>query len=265
LDTFTEQDGDCRFIHIEQDGANSRERLQMESKAFTHQRAIVCRGTSCYITKGPRNDGNYVTKFSWTSDRRRPEADLLKLARSRGVEGVAKLICHCIITSIDEIRPGLTFTKPYSFRGHPGTSFSQRLSRKRKLVDVSQKSNMAKQESRLACAEDTQKTSLFASNSEGTFDNRIFRCLVVSPAGRAIHDFDRNVPSLPAIKELLEALHDAIKAHRSLYLVGHILHRDISENNIIKTDPEKADGFKGMLIDLDLAKEVDIGRSGVPF
>jgi serine/threonine protein kinase len=98
--------------------------------------------------------------------------------------------------------------------------------------------------------------------SEGTFDNRIFRCLVVYPAGRAIHDFDRNVPSLPAIKELLEALHDAIKAHRSLYLVDNILHRDISENNIIMTDPEKADGFKGMLIDLDLAKEVDIGRSG---
>jgi len=105
-------------------------------------------------------------------------------------------------------------------------------------------------------------TSLFASNLEGTFDNRIFRCLVVYPAGRAIHDFDRSVPSLPAIKELLEALHDAIKAHRSLYLVGNILHRDISENNIIMTDPEKADGFKGMLIDLDLAKEVDIGRSG---
>ena len=44
--------------------------------------------------------------------------------------------------------------------------------------------------------------------------------------------------------------------------MGHILYRDISENNTIKTDPEKADGFKGMLIDLDLAKEVDIGRSG---
>jgi serine/threonine protein kinase len=34
-----------------------------------------------------------------------------------------------------------------------------------------------------------------------------------------------------------------------------ILHRDISENNIIITDPARADGFTGMLIDLDLAKE----------
>jgi len=57
------------------------------------------------------------------------------------------------------------------------------------------------------------------------------------------------------------ALRDAIKAHRSLYLNGNILHRDISENNIIITDPENADGNSGMLIDLDLAKEIGT-RSG---
>lgn len=88
LDTFTEQDDDCCFIHI--DGANRRERLRLESEAFTHQRAIVCRGTSCYLTETPESKGwNYVTKFSWTSNKRRPEADLLQLARSRGVKGVA--------------------------------------------------------------------------------------------------------------------------------------------------------------------------------
>lgn len=60
----------------------------------------------------------------------------------------------------------------------------------------------------------------------------------------------------------MTALHDAIKAHKSLYIKGGILHRDISENNIIITDPKKADGFTGMLIDLDLAKIVGSGRSG---
>ncbi|KAH8742393.1 kinase-like domain-containing protein [Diaporthe sp. PMI_573] len=55
---------------------------------------------------------------------------------------------------------------------------------------------------------------------------------------------------------------DAIKAHRSLYVKGKILHRDISSNNIIITNPEMADGFKGMLIDLDLAKVRDSGPSG---
>ncbi|OJD12951.1 hypothetical protein ACJ73_09269, partial [Blastomyces percursus] len=62
--------------------------------------------------------------------------------------------------------------------------------------------------------------------------------------------------------ELLKALCDAIKAHRSLYLDASILHRDISEHNIIITDPDKAGGYSGMLINLDLAKEVGIGRSG---
>ncbi len=78
---------------------------------------------------------------------------------------------------------------------------------------------------------------------------------MISPAGRAIQDF-RSIP------ELLEALRDAIKAHRSLYRDGKILHRDISENNIIITDPKETDGFTGMLIDEDLAKEIGSGRSG---
>ncbi|KAF4123759.1 Protein kinase domain, partial [Geosmithia morbida] len=52
------------------------------------------------------------------------------------------------------------------------------------------------------------------------------------------------------------------RAHRSLYITGNILHRDISSNNIIITRPETADGFNGMLIDLDLAKERDSRPSG---
>ena len=56
-------------------------------------------------------------------------------------------------------------------------------------------------------------------------------------------------------------MRDAIKAHRSLYITGNILHRDISSNNII-TKPETAHGFKGMLIDLGLAKVRDSGPSG---
>ncbi|RMZ76173.1 hypothetical protein DV736_g6707, partial [Chaetothyriales sp. CBS 134916] len=101
--------------------------------------------------------------------------------------------------------------------------------------------------------EEAQGTSLLTPNS-GPYDNRIFRCLVISPAGRAIHNYE-------SLLELLEALRDAIKAHESLYRKGNILHRDISENNIIITDP-KTDSFKGMLIDLDLAKELGSGRSG---
>ncbi|KAI1122943.1 hypothetical protein F5Y10DRAFT_252901 [Nemania abortiva] len=82
------------------------------------------------------------------------------------------------------------------------------------------------------------------SMSNGTM---IYSCLVVSPAGRIISDFD-------SVKELLGAMRDAIRAHLSLYEVGQILHRDYSPGNIRITKPEPADGFKGMLIGLDLAK-----------
>ena len=64
------------------------------------------------------------------------------------------------------------------------------------------------------------------------------------------------------MKELLTALRDAIRGHRSLYMDGGILHRDISENNIIITDPMRTKGFSGILIELDLAEIVGSGPSG---
>ncbi|KAI9861265.1 MAG: hypothetical protein M1813_005438 [Trichoglossum hirsutum] len=81
------------------------------------------------------------------------------------------------------------------------------------------------------------------------------KCLVISPADRAIHRYESPL-------ELLGALCDAIKAHRSLYLKGKILHQDISENNIIITDPKKSGGFMGVLVDLHLAKEMGSEPSG---
>lgn len=98
------------------------------------------------------------------------------------------------------------------------------------------------------------KPNLYTS-SEDLWDNRIYSCLVVSPAGRVINEFS-------AIKELLESMRDGIKAHRSLYVTGNLLHRDISSNNIIITEPTTADDFKDMLIDLDLAEVRDVGPSG---
>ena len=291
LDTFAKQDGDGRLIHIEQDGASGMKSLRLESQPFTRQRAIVCRGTSCYLTKPLESeDWSYVAKFSWTSDRRKPEVDLLRLAGQRGVEGIARLIGHRRITSINEMRSGLTFTEPYSFQGPPsatssflqslsqskppnaisrsstgphGPSIAARLLRKRQSVGVfrkpskrskasSQRSGQGQNEVTYD-VEEAQGTSLLAPN-DGPYDNRVFRCLVISPAGRAIYNSK-------TLSEMLAAVRDAIKAHRSLYMKGNILHRDISENNIIITDYKKT-GVTGMLIDLDLAKELSSRRSG---
>ncbi|KAK3177211.1 hypothetical protein OEA41_008540 [Lepraria neglecta] len=253
LDTFVERDGEDRFIIITEDMTRKERRLQLEPALIAYQRAIVCRGTSCFRASIPSSkDPRYVVKFSWTSDMRQPEVDLLRLARERGVEGVAKLFGDYRITSIADMREGLTFgniagnkRKPVGSRGSPS----------KRSRSYGQSHNTAKQENEVAYTmEYSQTTSLYTYN-KSSFDNRIFRCLVISPAGRAIRDFG-------SILELLKALRDAIKAHRSLYTAGKILHRDISENNIIITDPKEADGFTGILIDQDLAKEIGSGPSG---
>ena len=284
LDTFTGLDEEYRSITITQDTTGKERRLQLEVDPIAYQRAIVCRGTSCFRARTlSSKDLQYVAKFSWVSDKRRPEVDLLRLARERGVEGVARLFGHHRITSIADMREGLEFGKPYAFRNtvlSPASSFSQSQSllsqsfgqrfslgtaeeppKKRKSVDVggsSSKRSKSNSQSADKAGRDkeinSQTTSLY-THDDSSFDNRIFGCLVISPAGRAIRDFR-------SILELLEALRDAIKAHKSLYTKGKILHRDISENNIIITDPKEADGFKGMLIDEDLAKEIGSGRSG---
>ena len=96
-------------------------------------------------------------------------------------------------------------------------------------------------------SQDAQNSQL--ESSQDAFRNRILSCLTISPAGRPLDRF-RSMP------ELLLAFRDAIKAHRDLLMKGKILHRDVSQNNIIVTDPNQNDGSTGMLIDLDLATVV---------
>ena len=201
------------------------------------------------------------------------------------MKGIASLLGHHQITSIEEMRKGLVFPPAHhfritlpktsssqsrsqhgpsrSFRSFRGLSIAETSSKKRKSPEseagssrpsrsYSQKSTLEDQGAE--GPENTQTTSLYSSGN-GSFENRLFCCLVISPAGRAINKYG-------SITELLTALCDAIKAHKSLYIQGGILHRDISENNIIIMDPEKTGGFTGMLIDLDLAKAVDSARSG---
>jgi hypothetical protein len=186
------------------------------------------------------------------------------------------VVAHRQITTIAELRGGLEFSNHHKFR-HEAVFFEDPLSattstnasyhkRKSSSDNASDNASGSKrrrsnsQKSNLATEFDDQlsigkaKPSLYVPG-EDLWENRIYSCLVVSPAGRVISDFR-------TIKELLESMQDAIRAHQSLYVAGNILHRDISSNNIIITEPERADGFKGMLIDLDLAKVRDSGPSG---
>ncbi|KKZ60850.1 hypothetical protein EMCG_04441 [[Emmonsia] crescens] len=261
LDTFTTQNAEGgKVITVETAETEAEMVLHLDPAPLCFQQAIVCRGTSCFLAKS--GDGvEGVAKFSWTSDKRQPEVDLLKLAHQRGVRGVAKVIGHRAITSITSMRDSLSFDNNLR-----GLGISEKPTRKRRSPDArtlppkrsrssSQQSKNDQQDNELAfTVQSAQRPSLFDENEEEPYDNRILCCMVISPAGQPIYEFN-----LPV--ELLMSLRDAIKAYQSLYLDGNILHRDISENNIIITDPKNADGNSGMLIDLDLAKEVGT-RSG---
>ncbi|KAI0388188.1 hypothetical protein F5Y17DRAFT_284334, partial [Xylariaceae sp. FL0594] len=85
LDTFIEREGMHHYITVSDiDSNETRIRLL---RPIVRQKAIVCRGTTCYETE---NSG--VAKFSWASDKRKLEVEQLKLAEERGVKGVARVV-----------------------------------------------------------------------------------------------------------------------------------------------------------------------------
>ncbi|ODA78142.1 hypothetical protein RJ55_06746 [Drechmeria coniospora] len=283
LDTITKEKDNKLFITmpVETRGKKRKRELELDPNPIAHQRAIVCRGTSCFLAKTTGSaEYDRVVKFSWTSSMRSPEADLLMKANERGVKGLAKVVgYHEEVTSISRLRGNLVFSAQYKFRGMsrsannslsqslppPSRSFNQfhglsivsNLGKRKSIDGGSQASKRSRSNSQLAEAEhgeditypvqEPEGTSLIQQVQDLSYDNRNFRVLAISPAGRSISQFK-------SVAELPEGLRDAIKVHRSLYMDGKILHRDISENNIIITDPVKSDGFKGMLIDFGLAK-----------
>ncbi len=85
LNTFIKRDGNGKYI------VARYVRISLEDKPIASTKAIVCRGTTCY--RGRRldsTDWEYVVKFAWPSDKRQREGRLLKLAKERGVTGVAE-------------------------------------------------------------------------------------------------------------------------------------------------------------------------------
>lgn len=266
LDTFVERKHNRRYI-MAKDAAGKEKRVEVANKKLlVRQRAIVCRGTTCYRT------AEGVAKFSWRSADRQPsEVKHLTLAAARGVQGVARIVTHREITSIADLRSGLDFSDRTRHKFHTLSGSSTSLqgldssgsSRKRKSSEedltrsTRQRSNSQKSthDGSDDGSDKGPRPSLYKPNREALYENRILSCLVISPAGRVVSDFE-------SVQELLEVLRDAIRAHQSLLVKGRILHRDISSNNIIITGANEQGAFKGMLIDLDLAKDQDRERSG---
>jgi hypothetical protein len=113
LNTFIKRDGNDKYIIAR--GV----KIYLEDKPIASTKAIVCRGTTCY--RGRRvgsTEWEYVVKFAWPSDKRQREGRLLKLAKERGVTGIAVWFNHEQVTSdghpdtIANLRRAMEFGEP---------------------------------------------------------------------------------------------------------------------------------------------------------
>ncbi|KAF1819704.1 uncharacterized protein K489DRAFT_412416 [Dissoconium aciculare CBS 342.82] len=278
LDTIVQQhDGRPSVTVLTPDGKDHK--VELDVRPIARTAAIVGRGTSCYSAR----NGKTVVKFSWVSAGKSPtEPELLKLANERGVKGAPRLIGHQHDISTGEMRSPLLFSKRRRVEGRRwaagrqphSLSFSGQLAslplsddgkKKRKSIDQEQAPNTKKsrsnsQASRLsqvheanASFNDSQQSQAIAPTDE-PFVDRVLYVQATQPAGRPLAEFSD-------VRQLLAALRDAIKTHRSLFLDGHIIHRDVSQWNIIITDPSENDGLSGALIDLELGAVVEKGQN----
>ncbi|PQE09263.1 serine threonine- kinase Sgk2 protein [Rutstroemia sp. NJR-2017a BBW] len=332
LNTFVKHDGNGKYI-VARDV-----KISLEDKPIASTEAIVCRGTTCY--RGRKSDSTeweYVVKFAWPSDKRQREGELLKLAKERGVTGIATWFNHEQIVidgdpdTISHFRRDMKFGRPRklsskaswvdgspessraysksSLRGRSesssnrfkglgigaSTSSSGKKRKRNERLDPGSRLKRSKSDGSYAsgtnvrikerepdaigaysiqetvvdslahCRNEWQRNNVdciqeagvdsFTDYESEMYDNRVNYCLVTSPAGRPLREYH-------SVSELLEVLRDAIRGHRSLLEDGKILHRDISENNIIITELPAEGDPNGRLIDLDLAKELDSMPSG---
>lgn len=200
LDTFINRDQADPFITIEKDMTENKKVIKLEQNPFFSQVAVVCRGTNCWRSC----DEDIVVKFSWTSARRLPEAEHLKKASKERVEGIAQLVGYQQITSIEDLRQGLSFPRPHLFRNIPGddkpsgahSSVSKPSGRpKRSLTEAGSGSQKKPKSSNQSIQpeeeqkEQAGKGSLNALN-DSTYDNRIITCLAITPAGQKLAEFE---------------------------------------------------------------------------
>lgn len=173
--------------------------------------------------RGDCPDWSYAIKFKWSKPSESNELKWFNLLEERNVWGVIRLDAHYVGVNTNTLHDGLTLGNPTSIRAK-NVGFHVELDR----------------------------TPTEFSDPSMQDESKIFACTVVTPAGRSLHRYE-------SIPEVLYALRDAVKAHRSLYQDGRILHRDINPSNIIipsySSTSDATDAARGVLIDFDMAKE----------
>ncbi|KAG6355377.1 hypothetical protein INS49_003339 [Diaporthe citri] len=219
-------DGEEGYVSLSsrRDTANPTDNYILGAKIFERVSGnLVGDGLTVYrARRADSSDGDYAVKFKWSDESESNELRILNLLKERNVCGVILLDAHYVGASTEMLHDGLSLGSPLTWQlGSDGS-----------------------------CDEidgDMGSCSQHVRN-----EPKRPTCTVVTPQGRSLHNYQ-------SIPEVLFALRDAVRAYRSLYQDGRILHRDINPSNIIipsyGPDTDAVDAARGVLIDFDMAKE----------
>ncbi|VCU40653.1 Bgt-20538, partial [Blumeria graminis f. sp. tritici] len=167
-------------------------------------------------------DSTHLIKFSWGSGASRTEIDSLKLARN--IEGVINLEWSKELYEVETHRKKIQFS-----------------SGEQVIMKDPQQTPSRGQE-------------ITSTSSQQYYKKRRLTIVKLSPYGRPLR-------SCTSVREFLSGVRDAIIGHYKLLNEAKILHRDISEGNIIMTRPDVEGITKGMLIDLDMSISLNLSEN----
>lgn len=224
-------------------------RFELEAKPILVPSDMFTNRPICYRGRlKPGSDYTHVVKFKWRAEWAAQEEQMLELVSQRSVWGVVQLAGHGSITSLREMRQGLDLGQALELvditneTDPPSAATSSQ---------SSERTGEAKHMGILLHSQPAEQP-MKAGGDDADDDNRILSWIAVTPIGTPLEDWADTV-------ELLYAFRDAIKAHKSLYLQGRILHRDISPGNILIAHPERPGEPRGILIDLEEARDLEHG------
>ncbi|KAF6747057.1 hypothetical protein DFP72DRAFT_921126 [Ephemerocybe angulata] len=92
--------------------------------------------------------------------------------------------------------------------------------------------------------------SFRGSPSSKSFFNRVAMCVVLECYGDSVFEFNTQTQAIAAIR-------DTLSGYKSLSEDKEIIHRDISKNNVLLGKQGASKGWRGVLIDLDMAARKD--------
>lgn len=241
--TLIKEDNEGTYVSVTENTEGLGKMYLQTPPFFIRGQELIVRGSLlCHRGRESSTElWNFVVKYKWKPAWHEPEATQLKKARDRHVWGIVQFHSYEVVDSTENLRRGLTFGPPRQFKDVEATDRS---------ADLDETSRAVIGANSLLETFEENRPNL--PKSPG-FRSTIFNCLIISPPGTSIFEYT-------SLYQLLEALRDAIKAHRSLYQDGGILHRDIAATNIIIPPPTASEGSpKGMLIDLDAAWDISRG------